>query len=278
MRRRGGFTIIELMVVMALIAVLTVLSVGFLKDLYDNYRVTQSAEELLGYIRDAQSKARGVAGAKAYGVEIFPKAASETSVKDLVRTITYADDGATSLVATPSSFMPFEATSIRLNRTDIASCSLAAADCSFTGSHPGENFSAKSEEKSFVINFSSPFGAPEYFLRDSSATNGDGGIDDDGSFAFCRSALATAEIKPDNSVATACAWKRNTNFLDSYSVFHIGTVPTDTAIAGQIRVPASPVNGESYYIQNGGHLEIEIKYNGATRLISVEGSGEAYIE
>ncbi len=258
MKRRGGFTIIELMVVMSIIAVLTVLSVGFLKDLYDTYKVTQASEEILGLIREAQSKARGVEGGPAFGVEVAAKRASDSTT---VNTISYVQSG-NSLVATPKS-VDIDVTTIELDRYDIQDCytvpnSWNNAKC---GTSVPTNFT--NPNRSFVINFSSPFGMPEYFLRDTVGGS-------DGSNGYCSSLLPISDVVP-NSATTACAWKKNTNYLDSYSVFHLGPTPTDTAIAGTMR-------SDGVYNQNGGHLEIRLAYNGAKRTVVVEGSGETYIQ
>jgi prepilin-type N-terminal cleavage/methylation domain-containing protein len=265
-KNTAGFTIIELMMVMSIIALLTVLSVGFMRDLYDNFRVAQSAEQILGLIRDAQSKAMAVEGSKAFGVEIMAKANNET-LSAPINSLVYNPSGANSLTATVTS-VNLDVTSIVLDRTLIDNCPSPAwpqpHKCLFTSPHPAASFDTHASNKSFVFNFTAPFGAPEYFLRDSSAATTDGTRD------YCTTTQPSSYFTLAQS-STACGWLINDNFLHNYSLFHVGTVPSDTIIAGSMR-------SDGYYFQNSGQARIRIRYNNAERSVIIKGTGEAYIE
>lgn len=255
----AGFTLIELMVVMALIAVLASLSIMFLKDLYDNYKVSQAAEQIIGLIRETQSKAMSVEGGKkAFGVEISGKGVGQT-LANPVSDFSYTDSNNDNILepSTPTGHA-LDVTTISLTRVTDGKDNVVACPAS------PDTFSDAS--KSFVFNFSAPFGSPEYFLKDNSdATNG--------SKNYCVASVVLTN-PPNPASTTVCSWQKNDNYLSSFSVFHTfspGACPLETTIAGSLK-------GSGHYSQNGGKAKIEIKFNNATRVVVVKGSGEAYIE
>jgi prepilin-type N-terminal cleavage/methylation domain-containing protein len=68
-RVRNGFTLIEIVVVMAIAALLITLGAGGLFALRAQYTLDAATEELVSYVRDAQNRAISVAdGAMAWGV------------------------------------------------------------------------------------------------------------------------------------------------------------------------------------------------------------------
>jgi prepilin-type N-terminal cleavage/methylation domain-containing protein len=258
MKQRGGFTLIEIMVVMALIAVLTVLSGGFLKDLYDNYRAAQIADEIVGYIREAQSKAMGVVGDKAYGVEVLPKSISENGVNTL-KIISYtASTPAGSLAPTVVSSINLGASVISLDRTGVVN----GVSSRGYGSAPALD-TLNSSGKSFVFNFSSPFGNPNFLYRDSAVTSP--------SVNYCND--STTAIVTTSSL-DMCMWRQNSNFMHNFSLFHAGNNVAKTALAGEITTNGA----NAFYTQQGGQALINVEFGKSSRKIVVKGTGEAYVE
>lgn len=97
-KNAAGFTLIEMMVVMAIIAIFTVLGVSALINLNSSNMADRVAEELATSIRDAQNKAISVSNSDdgktpvAWGVYVDPSVGNENYKSFYV---TYADSTAT---------------------------------------------------------------------------------------------------------------------------------------------------------------------------------------
>jgi len=191
-RDNAGFTVAELLVVMALIAVLSSLGGYFLQDAYNSYLADEGAQEILNAIRDAQNRSIAVKdGKKVWAAYVSAKPINSTEPEaGIVKIISYkevlldpADLDSRALEADPA----IESRQIKATSVTLIPRS---------GSIPPTSLYPPSEKDHFVFAFSAPFGRPSFYRGSS-----DGALKND-----CT----------DTAGTTGCEWKVGTGFLGDW--------------------------------------------------------------
>ncbi|MEI6266833.1 MAG: type II secretion system protein [bacterium] len=199
MKRREGFTLSELMVVMAIIAVLTSLGGFFLQDIYNSYMADQGAQDVLGAIRDVQNKSLTIKdGKKVWAVSISAKKpGSLPTVGGEIKILSYNNtiSAPTILIADPpSGIRQIAANSVTL----VTGSTLPTTPASYV--EPTDHF---------VFSFSAPFGRPSFYRGSTTGIP----LDD------CAVAIPIAD----------CKWERGVGFLGEWVLNPDPLVPLDSA-------------------------------------------------
>jgi len=194
-KENAGFTMAELMVVMAIIAVLAAIGGSFVQDLYNSYMADQGAQEILTAIRDAQNRSIAVKdGYKVWAASISVMPPYSREAGDGVIKITPYKENLAGTGIEP------EASKIETKQVKVNEVYLVAR----SGSSPDAKVEYKADRDKgtlFVFSFSAPFGRPSFYRG-----------------------IAGGRLDCSDSSSPTCEWVKGTGFLGEW-VLSLGALP-----------------------------------------------------